>query len=44
VRIDPGALPLRATPTDLRAVNGNLEISGTAADLVLGAGSPLTAR
>jgi hypothetical protein len=43
VRIDPGALPLQATPTDLRAVNGLLEISGTASDLVLGAGSPLSA-
>ncbi len=43
VRIDPGALPLQATPTDLRAVNGTLEISGTASDLVLGAGSPLSA-
>lgn len=43
VRIDPGTLPLRVTPTDLRARNGQLEISGTANDVVLGPGSPLTA-
>jgi hypothetical protein len=36
LRIDPGSLPLAATPTELRAVNGSLEISGVADDLTLG--------
>lgn len=35
--IDPGSLPLRITPTKLRAVDGALEISGRARDLTLGA-------
>jgi hypothetical protein len=43
VRIDPGALPLAATPTDLRAQGGALEISGTAEDLTLGNGALSTA-
>ncbi len=43
VPIDPGALPLEVVPTDVRAVNGQLEVSGKAADLVLGPGSPLSA-
>jgi hypothetical protein len=43
LRIDPGSLPLDVTPTDVRAVNGRLEITGEARDLVLGAGSPLSA-
>jgi hypothetical protein len=43
LRIDPGALPLAVTPTDLRAVNGALEISGTAENLTLGAGAPTAA-
>jgi LmeA-like phospholipid-binding len=36
VRIDPGSLPLAATPTKLQASNGALEISGIADDLTLG--------
>jgi hypothetical protein len=36
LRIDPGSLPLEVTPTELRAVNGSLEISGLAEDLTLG--------
>jgi hypothetical protein len=43
VPIDPGALPLEVTPTDVRAVNGQLEVSGKARDVVLGPGSPLSA-
>jgi hypothetical protein len=44
VRVDPGSLPLKVTPTDLAAVAGALEISGTAEDLVVGTGaSPSTA-
>lgn len=43
IPIDPGTLPLEVTPTDVRAVNGQIEVSGEAADLVLGAGSPLSA-
>ena len=39
VRLNPGQLPLSVTPTDLRAVNGALEISGTAENLTLGAGA-----
>jgi hypothetical protein len=39
IRIDPGSLPLAVTPTDLKAVNGALEISGTAENLNLGAGT-----
>jgi hypothetical protein len=42
VRVDPGALPLAVTPTDLRAVNGALEISGTAENLTLGSGALTT--
>jgi hypothetical protein len=36
LRIDPGSLPLAATPTKLRAAGGALEISGYADDLTLG--------
>lgn len=36
LRIDPGSLPLAATPTRLRAVGGGIEISGFADDLTLG--------
>ncbi|OZM84133.1 DUF2993 domain-containing protein [Pseudonocardia sp. MH-G8] len=39
LRIDPGSLPLAATPTRLRAAGGALEISGFADDLTLGAGA-----
>jgi hypothetical protein len=39
VRLDPGSLPLAATPTRLRAAGGALEISGFADDLTLGAGA-----
>lgn len=39
LRIDPGSLPLAATPTRLRAVGGALEITGFAEDLVLGGGA-----
>jgi hypothetical protein len=39
LRIDPGSLPLAATPTKLRAVGGVLEISGYADDLTLGSGT-----
>jgi hypothetical protein len=42
VPIDPGALPLKVTPTDVRASNGVLEVSGKASDLTLGPGSPLS--
>ncbi len=35
LRIDPGSLPFRVTPTALRARNGLIEISGTARDLTL---------
>jgi hypothetical protein len=40
VRIDPGSLPLQVTPTALRANNGQLEISGEARNLTLGAPTP----
>ncbi|GAA3218850.1 DUF2993 domain-containing protein [Pseudonocardia petroleophila] len=40
VEIDPGSLPLQVTPTELRAVDGVLEISGRTTGLVLGAGAP----
>ncbi len=43
VKIDPGRLPLQVTPTDVRAQNGTLEVSGKARDLILGPGSPLSA-
>jgi hypothetical protein len=43
IRIDPGKLPLQVTPTDVRAQNGTLEVSGKARDLTLGPGSPLSA-
>jgi hypothetical protein len=36
VRIDPGSLPLAATPTRLRAAGGTIEITGFADDLTLG--------
>lgn len=36
VEIDPGSLPLQVTPTELQAVDGVLEISGSTTDLVLG--------
>jgi hypothetical protein len=39
LRIDPGSLPLAATPTDLHALGGALEISGIAEDLTLGDGA-----
>jgi hypothetical protein len=39
LRIDPGSLPLAATPTRLRAVGGALEITGFAEDLTLGGGA-----
>jgi hypothetical protein len=39
LRVDPGSLPLAVTPTDLKAVPGALEISGTAENLTLGAGA-----
>jgi hypothetical protein len=39
LRIDPGSLPLAATPTKLRAVGGVIEISGFADDLTLGDGA-----
>ncbi|MGH3587359.1 MAG: LmeA family phospholipid-binding protein, partial [Pseudonocardia sp.] len=42
LRIDPGSLPLAATPTKLRAAGDALEISGYAEDLTLG-GSTLNA-
>ncbi len=42
LRIDPGSLPLAATPTRLRAVGGALEITGFAEDLELG-GSAVSA-
>jgi hypothetical protein len=38
LNVDPGSLPLAVTPTTLEAQDGALEISGTAEDLVLGAG------
>ena len=42
LRIDPGSLPLAATPTRLRAAGGAIEISGFADDLTLG-GAALSA-
>jgi hypothetical protein len=42
VEVDPGTLPLQVTPDELRAVDGVLEISGSATDLVLGAGATPT--
>jgi len=39
VTVDPGSLPLKVTPTELTAVDGTLQISGTASDLTLGGGS-----
>lgn len=42
VTVDPGSLPLKVTPTELTAVDGTLQISGTASDLTLG-GSSTTA-
>ena len=38
LRLDPGGLPLQVTPTQLRATNGGLEISGLTGRLVFGAG------
>ena len=40
LRLSPGNLPLQVTPTELRATNGGLEISGLTGRLVLGAGAP----
>lgn len=37
IKVDPGSLPLDVTPTELRARDGVLEISGDTTDLVLGA-------
>lgn len=42
VEVDPGTLPLQVTPDELCAVDGVLEISGSATDLVLGAGATPT--
>jgi hypothetical protein len=42
LRIDPGSLPLAATPTKLRAAGGAIEISGYADDLTLGDGAVST--
>ena len=42
LRVDPGRLPLSVTPTELKAVNGALEVSGETEDLTLGAGSAST--
>jgi hypothetical protein len=42
ISVDPGSLPLQVTPTELTAVNGTLQISGTASNLTLG-GSSTTA-
>lgn len=39
VEVDPGSLPLKITPTSLRAENGVLQISGTTEDLELEAGT-----
>jgi LmeA-like phospholipid-binding len=39
LRVDPGSLPLAATPTKLRASAGALEISGIAENLTLGGGA-----
>ena len=39
ITVDPGSLPLKVTPTELTAVDGTLQISGTASDLTLGGGS-----
>jgi hypothetical protein len=39
ITVDPGSLPLKVTPTELTAVDGTLQISGTATDLTLGGGS-----
>jgi hypothetical protein len=39
ISVDPGSLPLQVTPTELTAVNGTLQISGTASNLTLGGSS-----
>ncbi|MGI5127010.1 DUF2993 domain-containing protein [Pseudonocardia sp. CA-107938] len=40
ISVDPGSLPLQVTPTELTAVDGTLQISGTANNLTLGGGGP----
>lgn len=42
VEVEPGSLPLQVVPDELRAVDGVLEVSGSATDLVLGAGAGST--
>jgi hypothetical protein len=42
ITVNPGSLPLKVTPTELTAVDGTLQISGTASNLTLG-GSSTTA-
>lgn len=42
VEVDPGSLPLQVTPTELKAVDGVLEISGSTTDLLLGAAATTT--
>ncbi len=39
ITVDPGSLPLQVTPTELTAVDGTLQISGTAKNLTLGGAS-----
>ncbi len=36
VRLEPGTLPFKVTPTRVRAIDGVLEVSGVARDLVIG--------
>lgn len=42
IRVNPGSLPLTATPTSLHAVDGVLEVSGSVEDLVLGESGGVT--
>jgi hypothetical protein len=39
MRLNPGSLPFTVTPTTLKAVDGALEVSGTAEDLVISGGT-----
>jgi LmeA-like phospholipid-binding len=42
LRLNPGSLPLTVNPTTLKAVNGALEVSGTAQNLVISGGGAST--
>lgn len=42
IQVDPGVLPLQVTPTQFRARDGELELLGTARNLVIGDGGAVT--